>query len=224
MTTLADIARTPRAEATLSLLWERIRRQGDMPGFTKAINAILASMRGEDEREFSMTQTVLSDPVLTQKVLRLANSATFAARAPITSVSHAATMLGMSRVRSVLMTAVARQVFISRNKRIREITSSLWSHSVAVASVARQIAVRAGFEELWPHMEFFLAGLQEPQLAVELEWTSRGGNRYRRPLWQALVHMSHHSGYHRGQLATMMRQLGHRPPSTDLIGWFQQHG
>ncbi len=46
------------ADATLSLLWERIRRQGDMPGFTRAINAILASMRGEDEREFSMTQTV----------------------------------------------------------------------------------------------------------------------------------------------------------------------
>lgn len=81
--------------------------------------------------------------------------------------------------------------------------------------------VRAGFEELWPQMEFFLAGLQEVQLAVELEWTSRGGDRYRRPLWQALVHMSHHSGYHRGQLATMMRQLGHTPPSTDLIGWFQ---
>ena len=85
-------------------------------------------------------------------------------------------------------------------------------------------AVRAGFEELWPQMGFFLAGLQEPQLAVELEWTSRGGNPYRRPLWQALVHMSHHSGYHRGQLTTMMRQLGHRPPASDLIGWFQHHG
>ena len=84
-------------------------------------------------------------------------------------------------------------------------------------------AVRAGFEELWPQMEFFLAGLQQAQLDVELEWISRGGNRYRRPLWQALVHMSHHSAYHRGQLATMMRQLGHRPPSTDLIGWFQNH-
>ena len=84
-------------------------------------------------------------------------------------------------------------------------------------------AVRAGFEELWPAMEFFLAGLQEPQLDAELEWISRGGNPYRRPLWQALVHMSHHSGYHRGQLVTMMRQLGHRPPSTDLVGWFQNH-
>ena len=37
------------ADATLALLWERIRRQGDMPGFTRAINAILASMRGEEK-------------------------------------------------------------------------------------------------------------------------------------------------------------------------------
>jgi uncharacterized damage-inducible protein DinB len=85
-------------------------------------------------------------------------------------------------------------------------------------------SVRYGFEELWPQMEFFLAGLQEPQLYVDLEWISRGGNSYRRPLWQALVHMSHHSAYHRGQLTTMLRQLGHQPPSTDLIRWFSQQG
>jgi uncharacterized damage-inducible protein DinB len=84
-------------------------------------------------------------------------------------------------------------------------------------------SVRAGFEELWPQMEFFLASLQEGQLEVELAWISRGGNSYQRPLWQALVHMSHHSAYHRGQLTTMLRQLGHPAPSTDLIGWFQSH-
>ena len=35
----ATIERSPKADTTLSLLWERIRRRGDMPGFTKAINA-----------------------------------------------------------------------------------------------------------------------------------------------------------------------------------------
>ena len=35
-------ASPPRPSATLALLWERIRRRGDMPGFTRAINAILA--------------------------------------------------------------------------------------------------------------------------------------------------------------------------------------
>ena len=37
------------------------------------------------------------------------------------------------------------------------------------------------------------------------------------PAWQPLYHVAHHAGYHRGQLATMLRQLGHRPPVTDFI-------
>ena len=87
------------ADATLALLWERIRRQGDMPGFTRAINAILASMRGEDEREFSMTQTVLSDPVLTQKVLRLANSGMYSAFGQrVNTVSKAVLVLGTEAI------------------------------------------------------------------------------------------------------------------------------
>ena len=87
------------AEATLALLWERIRRQGDMPGFTKAIGAILGAMRGEDEHEFSMTQTVLSDPVLTQKVLRLANSSMYSAFGQrINTVSKAVLVLGTEAI------------------------------------------------------------------------------------------------------------------------------
>jgi HD-like signal output (HDOD) protein len=93
------IDRSPKADATLALLWERIRRRGDMPGFTRAINAILASMRGEDERDFSMTQTVLSDPVLTQKVLRLANSGMYSAFGQrINTVSKAVLVLGTEAI------------------------------------------------------------------------------------------------------------------------------
>lgn len=99
MTIPAANPRSRQADATLSLLWERTRRQGDMPGFTKAINAILASMRGEDEREFSMTQSVLSDPVLTQKVLRLANSSMYSAFGQrINTVSKAVLVLGTEAI------------------------------------------------------------------------------------------------------------------------------
>jgi HD-like signal output (HDOD) protein len=87
------------ADATLALLWTRIRQQGDMPGFTKAISAILGAMRGEDEHEFSMAQTVLSDPVLTQKVLRLANSSMYAAFGQgINTVSKAVLVLGTDAI------------------------------------------------------------------------------------------------------------------------------
>jgi HD-like signal output (HDOD) protein len=94
-----NIERSPKADATLALLWERIRRRGDMPGFTRAINAILASMRGEDERDFSMAETVLSDPVLTQKVLRLANSGMYSAFGQrVNTVSKAILVLGTEAI------------------------------------------------------------------------------------------------------------------------------
>ena len=87
------------AESTLALLFERTRRQGDMPGFTKAISAILGAMRGEDEQEFNMTQTVLTDPVLTQKVLRLANSGMYSAYGQrVNTVSKAVLVLGTEAI------------------------------------------------------------------------------------------------------------------------------
>ena len=99
MTTQATTPRSAKSQATLAMLWERTRRQGDMPGFTKAINAILASMRGEDERDFSMTQTVLSDPVLTQKVLRLANSSMYSAFGQsVNTISKAVLVLGTETI------------------------------------------------------------------------------------------------------------------------------
>lgn len=89
----------PRPDATLALLWERIRRNGDMPGFTRAVQTILAAMRGEADPEFNMTQTVLSDPILTQKVLRLANSGMYAAFGQcINTVSKAVLVLGTDAI------------------------------------------------------------------------------------------------------------------------------
>jgi HD-like signal output (HDOD) protein len=88
-------AAAPSAEATLALLWERVRQRGDMPGFTKAIGAILGAIRGEEEHEFNMAKAVLSDPVLTQKVLKLANSGMYSAFGQrIHTVSKAIQVLG----------------------------------------------------------------------------------------------------------------------------------
>ena len=99
MTMNASTPAPSSAEATLALLWERIRKRGDMPGFTKAISAILSAMRGEDEQEFNMTRTVLSDPVLTQKVLRLANSGMYSAFGQhVNTVSKAVLVLGTEAI------------------------------------------------------------------------------------------------------------------------------
>ncbi|OFA00884.1 HDOD domain-containing protein [Duganella sp. HH101] len=97
--TVRFTAGTPLGESTLATLWECTRRRGDMPGFAKAITAILGAMRGEDEQEFNMTRTVLSDPVLTQKVLRLANSGMYSAFGQhVNTVSKAVLVLGTEAI------------------------------------------------------------------------------------------------------------------------------
>jgi uncharacterized damage-inducible protein DinB len=40
-----------------------------------------------------------------------------------------------------------------------------------------------------------------------------------KPRWQCFRHIVNHGTYHRGQIATMLRQLGVKPPLTDLLYW-----
>lgn len=87
------------ADKTMKLLWSRVRQRGDLPGFSKVVGAIISAMRGEDDREFNMTKTVLQDPALTQKVLRLANSAMYSVFGQgINTVSKAVIVLGTEAI------------------------------------------------------------------------------------------------------------------------------
>jgi HD-like signal output (HDOD) protein len=126
-------ASTPLGDATLSQLWDCTRRRGDMPGFAKAITAILGAMRGEDEQEFNMTQTVLSDPVLTQKVLRLANSGMYSAFGQhVNTVSKAVLVLGTEAIGHLALGL----------KLIEELAAT--SSDTSIAHVEMEKAVLAG--------------------------------------------------------------------------------
>ena len=90
---------TVNPEHTLDLLWNRVRQRGDLPGFSRVIGAIVGAMRGDNDREFNMTRTVLSDPALTQRVLRLANSAMYSVFGQdISTVSKAVIVLGTDSI------------------------------------------------------------------------------------------------------------------------------
>jgi HD-like signal output (HDOD) protein len=98
MTVLLE-AEVANPDKTMELIWARVRQRGDLPGFSKVVTAIIGAMRGDDDREFNMTKTVLQDPALTQKVLRLANSAMYSAFGQgINTVSKAVIVLGTEAI------------------------------------------------------------------------------------------------------------------------------
>lgn len=69
----------------------------------------------------------------------------------------------------------------------------------------------------WPLLDRFAAwaGAQDAQRVVE--YRNLKGDPFAKPVWQIVLHVVNHGTYHRGQVAAMLRQLGHVPPYTDFI-------
>lgn len=137
------VSPAPDPQATLALLWERVRAMGDMHGFARAIGAVLGAMRGEQEHEFSMTQTVLSDPVLTHKVLRLANSGMYVAFGQrINTVSKALLVLGTDAIGQLALGLKAIEELSAGESDVPPAHVEM-EKAVLAGLVARQVAASA---------------------------------------------------------------------------------
>ncbi|HEY1866278.1 MAG TPA: DinB family protein [Candidatus Acidoferrales bacterium] len=83
------------------------------------------------------------------------------------------------------------------------------------------MAVRAHWNEVHGNLLAFINGASATDLERVLEYRNPRG-QYRTPIWQILMQLVNHGSYHRGQVTTMLRQLGATPVSTDLIGFYRQ--
>jgi uncharacterized damage-inducible protein DinB len=63
----------------------------------------------------------------------------------------------------------------------------------------------------------FLSGLSADELDAPVSFVYLSGAAATHRLQDLLVHVANHSTYHRGQVSSMLRQVGTVPPSTDFI-------
>src|SRR5471032_3405880 len=83
----------------LDKLWGRMSERGDFPMLSQALRTTVSAMSDDDLDFTALVQVVLSDFGLTQKVLRLANSAMYISfGGNITTVTRALMVLGMDAV------------------------------------------------------------------------------------------------------------------------------
>jgi uncharacterized damage-inducible protein DinB len=68
----------------------------------------------------------------------------------------------------------------------------------------------------------FVASLNSQDLQRIIQFKTRAGFEINQPLAQCLQHVANHGTYHRGQVTTLLRQLGATPTSTDLIGFYRE--
>ncbi len=98
----------------------------------------------EDERASAqdLASAIASDQALTAKLLRLANSAYFAAGREITTVRDAVVLLGMSEIRRLVLTTALMGRFDGDSGVLS--IASFWGHALAVGMVADVMARHTG--------------------------------------------------------------------------------
>jgi len=81
-------------------------------------------------------------------------------------------------------------------------------------------------ESRWETVEHdqtqFIEALTPQRLVEELAYLNQRGQLYSYPLWKQMVHVVNHSSYHRGQVTTLLRQLGAEAVSTDFLVYYDE--
>lgn len=95
---------------------------------------------GDDNRDFSfknLEEIISLDPMLTSRILKVANSALYARQKEITTLQMAIGLLGFKNIKSLVLLLTASQ--FSKKLKKDPFFEEFWKHSIVTAFVAREI-------------------------------------------------------------------------------------
>jgi len=108
-----------------------------VPPLPSAAHDISILVEGPNPDLAELAKTLGKDPVLTARVLRVANSPFFGLSRRVATAREACIVLGLHTLRNLVLSAAAVEAF-DHDGRLNEI----WVHSARTATIARHLAVR----------------------------------------------------------------------------------
>jgi putative nucleotidyltransferase with HDIG domain len=136
-----------RAEQSVTAVGARIIGAKPFPIAAKRLEELTRNPKARLEQVVSVLET---DPGLSVRLLRLVNSAGYGLKVRVTSVRHAAVLVGTRRLHQVATTAAILDLFETSN----ETAVELLEHATVVGSLCRYLGVHLGL----PHDELFTCG------------------------------------------------------------------
>jgi uncharacterized damage-inducible protein DinB len=80
--------------------------------------------------------------------------------------------------------------------------------------------------EEWPRLqakwEAWADAASDDDIARQVPFKSRFVGNAGLPAWQIVMHVVNHGTLHRGQIVGMLRQLGLKPPPTDIVFYYYE--
>lgn len=83
-------------------------------------------------------------------------------------------------------------------------------------------AIASRWVDVEEAQEQLIVGLTEERLQARIAYENMQGIRWEYSLAHMMQHVANHASYHRGQAVTLLRQLGHRAPTTDFLVFFDE--
>jgi len=83
-------------------------------------------------------------------------------------------------------------------------------------------SIRSRWQKIDEDLNAFVQELSVADLDRVVEYKNTKGHAFSNPMRQMLQHVVNHGTYHRGQITTMLRQLGATPLTTDLIAFYRE--
>jgi putative nucleotidyltransferase with HDIG domain len=128
-----------------------LRRIEELPTLPEVAARVLQVVRDARSSAKDVEAIVVRDPVLSAKILRVANSAFYGFTQKITTVGHAIAILGFNQILSLLLSITMFDKFRTRRMDLQ----GFWRHSIATATGAKFLARQARLSV----EESFMAGL-----------------------------------------------------------------
>jgi uncharacterized damage-inducible protein DinB len=83
-------------------------------------------------------------------------------------------------------------------------------------------ALRAAWTAHETNVRGFVESLGDEGVGRVIDYTLLNGSPGSTPIWQMVQHVVNHASYHRGQVTTMLRQIGATPAkSMDMIAFYR---
>ncbi|WP_179958237.1 HDOD domain-containing protein [Chitinimonas arctica] len=128
-------------------LLRRMEKTEDFPALSRAIGALNRITDGDTEKLQALATVILRDFSLTNKVLRLANSATYGQfGGSISTISRAVMVLGFGTVKSMAMSLVLIE-HLTDHEQAGELKDEA-ARAFFASLVARQLAEKSGYRDL----------------------------------------------------------------------------
>lgn len=128
-----------------------------LPTLPVIVEKILSMARKDNTSAKDLAETISKDPAISNKILRLSNSAYYGMMKEIDSIPRAITIIGFNEVVSLTIGMSVISAFNDGHKQGRNFNmKGLWIHSLGCAFAARKTAKKLGIMQV---EQIFISGL-----------------------------------------------------------------